>query len=130
MISSIFTSNANIIQLLQVLEIISDHKYCQKCEKECVIRKESHYTMGSAWRCNRCRKSYNLLDESSLAGKKNSEFVFLKFSFYFFNKNNFTADYIMHNCEIGEEKYESILSLIRTKISQYVINNKRKLEGI
>ncbi|KAG0440644.1 hypothetical protein DMUE_1584 [Dictyocoela muelleri] len=111
---NIITSNENIIQLLQVLEIIPEHKYCQKCEKECVIRKESHYTIGSAWRCNRCKKSYNFLDESSLAGKKNSEFVFLKFLFYFFNKNNFIANYIMQNCEICEEKYASILSLIRT----------------
>ncbi|KAG0441477.1 hypothetical protein DMUE_1030 [Dictyocoela muelleri] len=36
----------------------------------------------------------------------------------------------MYNCEIGEEKYASILSLIRTKILQYVINKKRKILGI
>ncbi|KAG0439968.1 hypothetical protein DMUE_2083 [Dictyocoela muelleri] len=62
--------------------------------------------------------------------QKISSFVFLKFVYYFFNINNFTANYIMHNCNIGEEKYVSILSIVREKLSKFVRNNKRQLRGI
>ncbi|KAG0424073.1 hypothetical protein DMUE_6111 [Dictyocoela muelleri] len=124
------SDNNNIIELLQVLEIIPEHKSCPKCSNDLKIKDNIKYNIGKAWRCSRCRNYFNLLDDSSLCGKKISSFVFLKFAYYFFNKNNFTANYIMHNCDIGEEKYASILSIVREKISKFVRNNKRQLGGI
>ncbi|KAG0434103.1 hypothetical protein DMUE_5298 [Dictyocoela muelleri] len=86
-------------------------------------------SLGLIWRCCRCRKEINILSNCSLASSKISLFVFLKFAFYFYNKNHFTANYVMENTGIGEEMYKKILSIVRTKISNFVKLNKRKLGG-
>ncbi|KAG0429757.1 hypothetical protein DMUE_5724 [Dictyocoela muelleri] len=94
------------------------------------IKKSDNYKLGSSWKCSRCKKRVNLLIDTILNNTKISPKVFLKFAFYFFEKQNFTRDYVMRNTKIGEEMYASILSIFRKKISNYVNQNRRKLVGI
>ncbi|KAG0434775.1 hypothetical protein DMUE_5030, partial [Dictyocoela muelleri] len=94
---SFIADNENIIDLLQALEIIQKVKFCLRCNKSLAINNNKQYNIGKAWRCCRCKLSYNLLEDTSLSGKKISPFVFMKFAFYFYSRNNFTADYIMQN---------------------------------
>ncbi|KAG0433350.1 hypothetical protein DMUE_5420 [Dictyocoela muelleri] len=54
-------------------------------------------------------------------------FVFMKFVFDFYCRNNFTADYFIQNCNIGEVKYALFLSIVRRKIYNCEKNYKRHL---
>ncbi|KAG0440489.1 hypothetical protein DMUE_1708 [Dictyocoela muelleri] len=83
-----------------------------------------------AWRCMYCRIYKNIMDDCALKDTKISPLIFLRFAFYFFNKNHFSADYIKSNCKIGECMYKYLLSLFRNKIGEYVQNKKRKLGGV
>ncbi|KAG0439433.1 hypothetical protein DMUE_2430 [Dictyocoela muelleri] len=76
-----------------------------------------------------CKRVKSLLEDSTLCGSKISPFAFLKFAFYFFQKNNFTADYIIDNCDIGDKMYRHMLSIVRYQISEYIKANSRKLGG-
>ncbi|KAG0438935.1 hypothetical protein DMUE_2783 [Dictyocoela muelleri] len=75
----------------------------------------------------KCKSSVSILSDSSLDGKKIHPFIFLRFAFYFFNKNHFTAEYIMKNCAIGEDKYKTLLTIFREKITIFVKANQRQL---
>ncbi|KAG0434940.1 hypothetical protein DMUE_4965 [Dictyocoela muelleri] len=127
---SYISQNKNIVTMLQFLEIIPEEKHCGLCKKAMKIKENTRYNIGCAWKCPKCKRRVNIIDDCSLRGTKISPFVFLKFAFYFFNKNNFTAKYVMENCGIGEEMYARILSLIRSKISEYVLINRRQMGGI
>ncbi|KAG0428920.1 hypothetical protein DMUE_5782, partial [Dictyocoela muelleri] len=106
-------NNDNIIWLLQALEIIPEVKNCIDCCKEMSIKTSSNHLIGSAWKCSRCKRRVNLLVNSTLDGLKVSPKIFLKFAFYFFQKQHFTRDYVMRNSKIGEDAYKSLLSLVR-----------------
>ncbi|KAG0439527.1 hypothetical protein DMUE_2370 [Dictyocoela muelleri] len=120
-----FMNNCNIIELLQVLEIIPTTKCCGDCNKAMVIKECDRYNIGCAWKCSKCKVMISLTDYCVLKGTNISPFVFLKFAFYFYNKNNFTAQYVMKNCGREEKMYARILSLVRKKKSAYVLANRR-----
>ncbi|KAG0437766.1 hypothetical protein DMUE_3496, partial [Dictyocoela muelleri] len=117
---NLISDNEKIIILLQALDIIPDEKNCIKCNKPMKIKQNNDYNIGYMWKCSKCKVKRNLLEDSSLKGFKVSPTVFLQFAFYFYNKNNFTANYVMENCKIGREMYSHLLSFFRSKISNYV----------
>ncbi|KAG0433928.1 hypothetical protein DMUE_5364 [Dictyocoela muelleri] len=122
--------NENILELFKVLSAIPASKSCASCKKPMIISKSERHNIGFLWRCTKCKKDRNILSDCSLDGTKISPFVFLKFAFYFFNKNNFTANYVMQNTGIGEEMYKVLLGLFRKKISEFIESNKRQLGGV
>ncbi|KAG0439628.1 hypothetical protein DMUE_2305 [Dictyocoela muelleri] len=78
-------------------------------------------------KCSKWKGVKNILEDSTLSGTKIYPFTFFKFAFYFFQKNNFTAEYIIENCELGEKMYRHILSITRYQISVYIEENGREL---
>ncbi|KAG0442777.1 hypothetical protein DMUE_0012 [Dictyocoela muelleri] len=126
---SYISSNDSIIELFKVFGAISSSKKCQACMGNIKMIKNTRSSLEYIWRRNICFNENKILSNCSLKSTKISPFVFLKFAFYFYNKNNFSANYVMENTGIGEEMYKKILSLFRSKISQYVKNNKRQLGG-
>ncbi|KAG0437040.1 hypothetical protein DMUE_3910 [Dictyocoela muelleri] len=85
-------NNDNIIWLLQALEIIPESRNCSDCCKEMLIKTSSNHLIGSAWKCSRCKRRVNLLVDSTLDGLKVSPKIFLKFAFYFFQKNTISQE--------------------------------------
>ncbi|KAG0436208.1 hypothetical protein DMUE_4335 [Dictyocoela muelleri] len=76
------------------------------------------------------QRRVNLLVDSTTDGLKVSPKIFLKFAFYFFQKQHFTRDYVLRDSKIGEDAYKSLLSLVRKKITEFVENNRRQFGGI
>ncbi|KAG0426833.1 hypothetical protein DMUE_5945 [Dictyocoela muelleri] len=127
---SYISLNENVLEFLIILEAIPSSKVCIKCDKNMIIKQNEKYTFKYCWKCSKCKKTINILNDCVLGGKKIPPFIFFKFAFYFFNRNNFTADYIQTNCEIGEEKYKILLKIFRDKISQYIHQNWRPLGNV
>ncbi|KAG0438577.1 hypothetical protein DMUE_3006 [Dictyocoela muelleri] len=124
---SYINSNENIIELSKVLGAITLSKTCQICKTNMNMMNKRRFSLGYILICCICIKK-STFSNCSLALSKISPFVFLKFAFYFFfNKNHFTANYEMENTGIGEKMYRKIISFVKTKISNFVKLNKRKL---
>ncbi|KAG0435607.1 hypothetical protein DMUE_4650, partial [Dictyocoela muelleri] len=85
---SYISSNDNIIELFKVLGAIPSSKKCQACKGNMKMIKKTRSSLGYIWRCNICFNENNILSNCSLKSTKISPFVFLKFAFYFYNKNN------------------------------------------
>ncbi|KAG0425434.1 hypothetical protein DMUE_6033 [Dictyocoela muelleri] len=122
-------NNEQIIQLLQVLEIIPEIKNCDICNKPMKLKYSEKYEIKKVWKCSKCKGTYNILNDTPLKGKFISAKLFLKFAFYFFEKNHFSREYIMKHCKIGEDKYKTLINLFRERISDFVKNNKKQLGG-
>ncbi|KAG0425752.1 hypothetical protein DMUE_6012 [Dictyocoela muelleri] len=122
--------NDSIIALFQLLEVIPELKECKTCNKPMNVKPNAHYLIGRAWKCSKCKCRVNIMDDCILKGLKVTPKVFLKFAFYFFDKQHFSRDYVMRNSKIGEETYSILLNLVRKKISEFIIRNKRPLGGI
>ncbi|KAG0430493.1 hypothetical protein DMUE_5658, partial [Dictyocoela muelleri] len=94
------SENKNILELFQSIEAIPYSKKCGNCKKQMEIKKCSKYNIKMAWKCSKCKRYTNLMADCELRNSKIEPFIFLRFAFYFYNRNHFTADYIMKNCKI------------------------------
>ncbi|KAG0438534.1 hypothetical protein DMUE_3027 [Dictyocoela muelleri] len=124
------SENKRILELFQSIGSIQYSKKCENCKKQMEIKKCSKYNIKMACRCSKCKRYTNLMADCELRNSKIDHFIFLRFAFYFNNRNHFTVDYIMKNCKIGEDMYKTLLFLFRTKIGRYVEENKRMLGGV
>ncbi|KAG0438438.1 hypothetical protein DMUE_3088 [Dictyocoela muelleri] len=124
------SENKNILDLFRAIGSIPCSKKCVNCKKPIEIKKCAKYNIEMAWKFSKCKRYTNLMADCELRNSKIDPFIFLRFAFYFYNRNHFSADYIMKNCKICEDMYKTQLSLFRTKIGKYVEEKKRMLGGV
>ncbi|KAG0441747.1 hypothetical protein DMUE_0820 [Dictyocoela muelleri] len=106
----------NVLELFQALWAILQTKRFHTCKNFTKIKPNSKYYYKYAWKCGKCSSLKNLLIDCALKNTKIDPVVFLRFSFYFFNRVHFTSEYIINICKIGEDMYGSLVSLFREKI--------------
>ncbi|KAG0441810.1 hypothetical protein DMUE_0773 [Dictyocoela muelleri] len=85
--------------------------------------------LGIIWFCSYCNKNYSKLIDSEFYNLRFDLIMILKFTFYYFQRNNFSHEYILNNCGISEEGYITLLSLFRIKIREYIENDPVRIVG-
>ncbi|KAG0434699.1 hypothetical protein DMUE_5072 [Dictyocoela muelleri] len=101
-----------------------------KLQKTNKNSKCAKYNIKMAWKFSKCKRYTNLMADCELRNSKIDPFIFLRLSFYFYNRKQISADYIMKNCKISKDMYKTLLSLFRTKIGEYVDEKKRMFGGV